>query len=110
MTIRYHITLGARTTAGGKVMTATSNKSLNGAKVAYAGDVVYCPKCGSEGIIESDGPRHSDQLNGRQVALSDDICRCKCNPPPRLIAKQTLFKQTIDGEWAAVEAGAAAPV
>jgi hypothetical protein len=25
---------------------------------------------------------------GKQVALENDICICKCNPPPRLIASQ----------------------
>jgi uncharacterized Zn-binding protein involved in type VI secretion len=108
MTIRYHITLGASTTAGGKVMTATSLRSINGAKVAYAGDSVHCPKCSSEGVIEPDGPRISDIFNGRQVALSDDLCRCKCNPPPRLVANQAISKQTIDTEWAAARADAAA--
>ncbi|GAB3440875.1 PAAR domain-containing protein [Massilia solisilvae] len=105
---RYHITLGASTTAGGKVTSAASDRTLNGARVAYAGDSVSCPKCNAEGVIEPDGPRISETLNGRQVALSDDICRCKCNPPPRLIANQTMLKQIIDGEWAAAKAGAAA--
>lgn len=105
---RYHITLGASTTAGGKVTSATLNRSLNGVKVAYAGDSVSCPRCNSDGVIEPDGPRISETLNGRQVALSDDICRCKCNPPPRLIAHQTVCKQIIDGEWAAARAVGAA--
>lgn len=107
-TIRYHITLGASTTAGGKVITATSNRAINSVKVAYAGDSVYCPRCTSEGVIEPDGPRISDRFNGRQVALSDDLCRCKCNPSPRLIANQNFSKQIIDGEWVAARAGAAA--
>lgn len=105
---RYHITLGASTTAGGKVTSAASSRSLNGAKIAYVGDSVSCPRCNAEGVIEPDGPRISESLNGRQVALSDDICRCKCNPPPRLIANQTVLKQIIDAEWAAAKAGAAA--
>lgn len=108
MTIRYHITLGASTTAGGKVISATSNRSINGVKVAYAGDSVYCPGCNSEGVIEPDGPRISDRFNGRQVTLSDDLCRCKCVPAPRLIASQTISKQIVDGDWLAAKAGAAA--
>lgn len=106
--IRYHITLDATTTAGGKVISATSHRSINGAKVAYAGDSVYCSRCKSEGVIEPDGPRISDTFNGRQVALSDDLCRCRCEPPPRLIANQTFSKQIIDGEWVAARVGAAA--
>jgi len=105
MTIRYYITLGARTTAGGKVLSATSNRSINGIKVAYAGDTVFCPRCNAEGVIEPDGPRIGDRFDGRQVALNDDICRCLCNPPPRLIANQKLIKQIIDGDWVAPRAG-----
>lgn len=107
-TIRYHIALGASTTAGGKVMTATSNRSINGVKVACLGDSVYCPRCNSEGVIEPDGPRLSDRFNGKQVALSDDLCRCKCSLPPRLIGNQTFSKQIIDEEWVAARVGAAA--
>jgi uncharacterized Zn-binding protein involved in type VI secretion len=108
MNSRYHITVGASTTAGGKVISATSNRSINGAKVAYAGDQVSCPKCNSTGVIQPDGPRLSDVFNGRQVALSDDLCHCMCNPPPRLVANQTFSKQIVDGEWVAARAGAAA--
>lgn len=105
---RYHITLGAGTTAGGKVISVTSNRSINGIKVAWAGDAVSCPRCNAEGVIEPDGPRISDSFNGRQVALSDDICRCKCNPPPRLTANQTFSKQIVDVDWVAAKVGAAA--
>jgi uncharacterized Zn-binding protein involved in type VI secretion len=105
MTTRYHITVGASTTAGGKVVSATSNRSINGAKVAYAGDQVSCPKCNSTGVIQPDGPRLSDVFNGRQVALSDDLCVCKCTPPPRLVANQTFSKQTITADWHAAKAG-----
>jgi hypothetical protein len=46
-------------------------------------------------VIEPDGPRHSDRFDGREKALSDDLCRCKCDPPPRLVASQTLSRQII---------------
>ena len=26
--------------------------------------------------------------DGRRVALSDDLCICKCDPPPKLVASQ----------------------
>lgn len=35
-------------------------------------------------------------INGRNAALDDDICRCKCDPPPRLIAIQTCRSQLIE--------------
>jgi uncharacterized Zn-binding protein involved in type VI secretion len=108
MTIRYHITVGATTTAGGKVISATSHRSINGAKVACAGDAVFCPKCDSNGVIELDGPRLNESVNGRLVALSDDLCLCKCDPPPRLLASQTVSRQMFEGEWVAARKEAAA--
>jgi len=108
MVTRYHITAGAGTTAGGKVMSGSASKSINGARIACAGDPVSCPQCHSTGVIEPDGPRLGDRFDGRQMALSDDLCRCKCNPPPRLVANQTLFKQIIAEDRVAASAGAAA--
>jgi len=99
MATRYHITVGASTTAGGKVISSYSFKSINGARVAYADDPVSCPKCNSTGVIKPDGPRLGDVFNGKQVALSGDLCVCKCVPPPRLISNQTFSYQTIDAVW-----------
>lgn len=96
MITRYHITVGATTTADGKVISANSIRSINGAEVAYAGDPVSCPKCNSTGVIQPGGPRLSE------------FCVCKCDPPPRLIANQNFSYQTIDADWHAAKAGAAA--
>lgn len=105
MITRYHITVGANTDAGGKVISSNSIRWLNDVQMAYAGDPVSCPKCNSTGVIQPDGPRLSDVFDGRQVALSDDICVCKCKPPPRLIADQDFSFQTIDADWHAAKAG-----
>ena len=95
---RYHITLGARTTAGGTVITASSASTINGAAKALEGDAVSCPRCHSEGVIVCDGPRLPDHWNGRRFALQDDLCVCKCVPAPRLLAIQTLKCQHVQGE------------
>ncbi|UGQ45827.1 PAAR domain-containing protein [Massilia endophytica] len=108
MVSRYHITVGASTTAGGKVISANSFRSINGATVAYAGDQVSCPACNSVGVIQPDGPRLSDVFNGKQVALSDDLCICKCVPPPRLIANQGFSYQTIEANSHTIAAARAA--
>jgi uncharacterized Zn-binding protein involved in type VI secretion len=94
---RYLVTLGARTTAGGKVISANSCRSIDGVKVAVEDDEVSCPRCSSLGVIKPHGPRLSELVNGKQVALHDDLCLCKCNPPPRLIANQTLACQVVEG-------------
>lgn len=93
MSQRYLITLGAGTTAGGKVTSASSARSVNGARVAVEGDQVQCPQCHSMGVIQPDGPRLGERCNGKQVALHDDLCLCKCDPPPRLVANQALACQ-----------------
>jgi uncharacterized Zn-binding protein involved in type VI secretion len=94
---RYHITLGAKTTAGGIVMTASSCCSINGVKVAVEGDSIVCPACRSKGVIRNFGPRIPESWNGKQVALQDDLCVCACPSPPRLIANQHLKYQNIGG-------------
>ncbi|MTV41838.1 hypothetical protein GM676_30250 [Duganella radicis] len=49
---RYHITLGASTSAGGKVISASSACSINGVVVALEGDAIFCPACKSNGRIK----------------------------------------------------------
>jgi len=92
---RYHIRLGAKTSAGGVVKTASTRMTLNGVPLAIDGDLIDCPACGAEGVIQCVQPRISSRYNGKEIALSDDLCICKCNPPPKLIADQTFKYQTL---------------
>lgn len=103
MITRYHVTLGAKTTAGGRVVSASSARSIEGVKVAVEDDKITCPKCKSMGVIKPDGPRLRETCDGKQVALQDDLCVCKCARPPRLITTQALVRQQVDGEWHAAE-------
>lgn len=95
---RYHITLGAGTTAGGTVVTASSQSSINGVPTAVEGDTVSCPRCHSDGVIVCDGPRLPDHWNGKRFALQDDLCVCKCVPAPRMVAIQALKCQHVQAE------------
>lgn len=104
---RFYITLGAPTTAEGKVISANHLDTINGVPMALEGDKCWCPACDAEGIIVLDGPRLSETFEGREFALSDDLCLCKCNPPPRLVAAQTFACQMIDGDRHAAQAAAA---
>lgn len=104
---RYHITLGAGTTAGGVVKTATAPCSVQGVKLALEGDKVSCPVCGAEGTIGCDGPRLPETWNGKQAALHDDLCLCNCSPPPRLVAIQQHKSQRIDAGQRLAESAAA---
>ena len=87
---RYHIRSGAKTTAGGTVRASITWYKLDGVPLACEGDRVDCPACGTEGLIQCVRPRLPDHLNGKQFALSEDLCICNCNPPPKLIADQTV--------------------
>ncbi|WP_348694786.1 PAAR domain-containing protein [Duganella fentianensis] len=92
---RYTITLGATTTAGGKVVFASSNGSINRAPIALEGDLIICPACKSQGKIKCVGPRIPELWNGKTVALENDLCLCGCPSPPRLVSNQTLRYQNL---------------
>ncbi|MFC5463018.1 PAAR domain-containing protein [Massilia niabensis] len=105
---RYLITVGATTTAGGKVTSGCAFMSIGDAPVALEGDTLWCPACLSEGVIALDGPRLSSTFEGREEALGDDLCMCKCSPPPRLVAAQGFEWQEIDSDWHAEQSAATA--
>lgn len=94
---RYLILLGARTTAGGTVATASALQSLNGVSYALEGDRVDCPACGRQGAIACVPPRLPATSNGKQYALEHDLCVCACSPPPRLVANQDVNCQHVGG-------------
>ncbi|UXU92187.1 PAAR domain-containing protein [Burkholderia sp. S-53] len=87
---RYDIRRGDTTTGNGRVETRPESDTIDGLLVAYERDRVWCNACKTMGYIECVGPRVATTgPDGRQQALSDDLCRCKCTPSPRLIASQT---------------------
>lgn len=107
---RYHITVGAKTTVNGTVLTGWTYSTINGQAMAREGDEVDCPECDSTGVIVCDGPHLVDLLDGRNAALDGDLCSCKCDPPPRLIANQALRCQVFDdGDYAPRHRAAAQP-
>jgi uncharacterized Zn-binding protein involved in type VI secretion len=85
---RYFIMLGDRTTAGGIVMQGETASIANGQPFAYQDAKINCQSCMSEGHIHNVGPSRTMMLLGKQIALENDLCICKCNPPPKLIASQ----------------------
>ncbi|MBV7478829.1 PAAR domain-containing protein [Pseudomonas sp. PDM31] len=106
---RYHITVGATTTVDGTVKTGYPHRDINGQLMAREGDDVYCPECDSTGTIVCDGPRLSEYMDDRRAALEGDLCHCKCDPSPRLIAVQTLVCQEIETPKVAPPPRTAAP-
>jgi uncharacterized Zn-binding protein involved in type VI secretion len=92
---RYTITLGAPTTSGGKVISASSDARIEGVPIAVEGDLVTCPACNTAGKIQCVGPRIPESWNGKNVALENDLCICRCTVPPKLMPSQTLRSQVI---------------
>lgn len=92
---RYTITLGAPTTSGGKVISASSGGQIDGAPIALEGDLVTCPVCKTAGKILCVGPRIPETWGGKNVALENDLCICRCVTAPRLMPRQTLRCQVI---------------
>ncbi|QPS46294.1 PAAR domain-containing protein [Burkholderia humptydooensis] len=87
---RHDIVKGDLTTVGGIVQGGDGGDLLNGREQAYEHDPVLCPACKTIGKIACDGPRISSTgPDGRQAALSDDLCICLCSPPPKLVASQS---------------------
>lgn len=89
MVRRYDILKGDKTTSDGTVLGGDSNDRVGDREQAYERDDVWCPACQSMGKIVCQGPRLSMQgPDGPEGALSDDLCVCKCDPPPRLLPSQ----------------------
>ncbi|GLQ52320.1 PAAR domain-containing protein [Dyella flava] len=87
---RYDILKGDSTTAGGTVEGGDANDMVNNREQAFENDPVWCPACNTLGRIVCDGPRISMKgPDGREAALSDDLCVCRCSPSPRLIPSQS---------------------
>ena len=93
MTRRF-VRKGDKTDRNGFVKDGIGNWSLQGEPLAYIGGRVACPACGAEGIIISDGSPRTMTVMGKQVALENDLCQCKCDPLPKLLASQPLGSLT----------------
>ena len=70
---RYHVTQDATTTAGGKILAATSLLTISGQRVAQEGDAVFCPACKSEGRIVCVGPRVSEHAPRPRLHFQDTV-------------------------------------
>ncbi|QGZ62960.1 PAAR domain-containing protein [Paraburkholderia acidisoli] len=95
---RYLLRLGDKSTAGGVVVEGAENCSHRGIPVTFIGAKVWCEACKSEGYIKAVGPHRNATMLGKQQALDDDICICKCSPPPVLLASQTSASHRWDDE------------
>ena len=93
---RCFIVVGDLTTQNGTVLEGVQSSFHHGKSLSYHGARIYCPSCKSEGYITGVGPYRPTTLMGKQVALENDLCICKCNPPPRLIASQHTASMSFE--------------
>lgn len=70
--------------------------------MTFIGAKIWCPACNSEGVIGRKGPHQKATMMGKQQALEGDLCLCKCDPSPVLLASQNsawhLFNEHESGE------------
>ncbi|ACB66641.1 MULTISPECIES: PAAR domain-containing protein [Burkholderia] len=93
---RYLILDGDHTTVAGTVRAKGTPFVLDNKHIAHEDDDVICPACKSIGKIQCDGPRlPMTGPDGRRVALSDDLCICKCPTPPKLVASQQVMSVDV---------------
>ncbi|PMS29195.1 hypothetical protein C0Z16_20020 [Paraburkholderia rhynchosiae] len=107
---RYYIRKGDRTTAAGAVTEGSLVMQCDGLPLAFEGDAVACPACTSTGKILCNSPRWPKASpHGSRTALNDDLCLCRCNPLPRLIASQSTMsvsRESSPADAAALQATA----
>jgi hypothetical protein len=79
-----------RTTVGGIVIEGVEDMEHDGTCLSFLYAKVSCPVCKTEGIIVPRGVRSDDDfmMMNRQPALELDICECKCEPKPLVLASQ----------------------
>ncbi|HEX8610102.1 MAG TPA: PAAR domain-containing protein [Telluria sp.] len=106
---RYTITLGATTSAGGRVVSASGSGCINGVPIALEGDLVACPACKATGRILCVGPRIPEMSDGKHVALENDLCTCRCSPSPKLLPVQIMRSQVLKDTGRALSNSDSAP-
>lgn len=86
---RHWICDGDVTEAGGIVKAMHPFVNVRGRYLAFNNDPIECPKCNSTGFVKLVEPWRGIHSRGFRSALEHDLCICKCNPPPKLVAGWT---------------------
>jgi len=94
---RSHLKVGDKSSAGGTVVEGIPRTTHNGTELTFVGAQVSCPACKSVGRIVAQGPRWPDSWMEKQAALEGDICACKCEPPPVMLASQSDMYESYEG-------------
>lgn len=94
---RSYLKVGDKSSAGGTVIEGIPLTTHYGTELTFLGAQVYCPACKSTACIVQKGPRWPGSMMGKEPALEGDICVCKCDPPPVMIASQSDMYESFDG-------------
>ncbi|KUY86216.1 hypothetical protein WL77_20830 [Burkholderia ubonensis] len=93
---RSYLMVGDKSSANGTVIEGVPMTTHHGTEPTFLGAQVTCPACKSVGRIVPTGPRWPGSMMGKEPALEGDICACKCDPPPVMIASQTDMYMTFE--------------
>jgi uncharacterized Zn-binding protein involved in type VI secretion len=85
---RKYLQLYDKSSGGGTVIDGMEDVFNENTALTFLGARVVCPTCKTTGTIVPRGPRWPNDWMGKQMALEDDVCICKCSPPPVMIASQ----------------------
>jgi uncharacterized Zn-binding protein involved in type VI secretion len=96
---------GDKATNGAVIIGGSTMSSYEGMPTAREGDPVYCPVCKRNGAIVCVGPRWPSTDDGKEEALSGDICSCDCRPPPVFHASRPYVMTMTREDSARYQAG-----
>lgn len=94
---RSYLKVGDKSSAGGTVVEGIRGATHDGVELTFLGAKVQCPACKSTGVIVARGPRLPGSMMGKDRALENDSCACKCSPPPTMIASQSVMFESFEG-------------
>jgi uncharacterized Zn-binding protein involved in type VI secretion len=93
---RHYLKVGDKSSKDGTISEGIPGMTHEGTELAFVGASVSCPSCNSVGKIIPAGPRWPGDLMGMQAAFDGDICACKCQPHPVMIASQSDMYQSFE--------------
>lgn len=93
---RSYLKVGDKSSANGVVIEGIPFCSHEGVQITFVGAKVNCPACHSTGHIVASGPRLPVKMMGRDRALEGDLCACRCDPQPTMIASQSAMYESFD--------------
>lgn len=108
MITRTYLLQGDKASNGAVIIGGSTSSFYEGTPTAREGDQVYCPVCKQIGAIVCVGPRWSSTEEGKEEALSGDICVCGCKEPPVFYASRPYIMVMTGEESQAFATGMAA--